>query len=215
MDARDLLKGPGQLTEPEAREVKYPVTHFRGIIPDFDTTEEGREPDTYTMVTIMVTDMEILALREGQEYNFPTYKVGVSYNTDARSKYGALVKSAARAIGVPLTMGFKDMFNAYIRGQVCEMMLVVSQGGRKNLTTGKWETTYEDGSQIPKYTWEFISIGGGSTVAESADEAVARLIGECEDVSQFIAKMIATSVITARGDEFMEAAKVQFQTAKS
>lgn len=202
-DPRELLKGAGQLEE---REVKYPVVHLRGDFPDFTVTDEGQGDDTYRVVHLKFTDIDILELREGQKYDFPNYEIDISYSEKAESKYGRMVRSAAEVASIPAGTGFYQMFTDYLQGQRCELKLVPRPGRWFNKQTNQWEDK-------DIYAWEFLSVGGAASApAETADEVVTRLLAECDTLAEFTRLLVASTAVTDMGPEFVEAAKARFQS---
>ena len=206
-DPRDALLGPGQLVE---REQRYPVTHFKGVYVDFQPVDKGEGQDTYVAVNSQFSDIEVLALAPGAEYDFSTYEISVSYNENAGTKWGRYVQSGGLSSGADISSGilWKDLFNGYLQGRVCELKLVAKDGNRKNRETNKWET-------VPVYAWEILSVEGSGigTPVESPDEAVTRLIGESTSRNEFLAKAMANQTIAAQGGEFLETATAQYDAA--
>ncbi len=207
-DLRDALKGPGQLVEKEQR---YPVTWFKGVFVDFQQQDKGEGGDTYISVVSQFTDLEILALAPGAQYDFSTYEINVSYNEKAGTKWGRYVQSGGEASGANLStgIGFKDLFNGYLQGRVCELKLVAKDGNRKNQETNQWET-------VPVYAWEILSVEGSGVGVPvlSPDETVTRLIGESSTKNEFLTKIMADKSISAQGGEFLAAAGTRYDTEK-
>lgn len=208
-DLRDALKGPGQLVEKEQR---YPVTWFKGVFVDFQQQDKGEGGDTYISVLSQFTDIEILALAPGAQYDFSTYEISVSYNERAGTKWGRYVQSGGQASGADLStgMGFKALFDGYLQGRVCELKLVAKDGNRKNEETQQWET-------VPVFAWEILSVEGSGvgTPAESPDAAVTRLIGECSTKNEFLTKIMADKNISAQGGEYLAAAGSRYDAENS
>jgi len=207
-DLRDALKGPGQLVEKEQR---YPVTWFKGVYADFQQLDKGEGGDTYISVNSQFTDIEILGLAPGAQYDFSTYEIAVSYNENAGTKWGRYVQSGGQASGADLStgIGFKALFDGYFQGRVCELKLVAKDGNRKN-EAGKWEV-------VPVYAWEILSVEGSGvgTPAELPDDIVTRLIGECPTKNEFLTKIMNNQTIKEQGGEYMTAAGTRYDAEKA
>ena len=208
-DLRDALKGPGQLVEKEQR---YPVTWFKGVFVDFQQQDKGEGGDTYVSVVSQFTDLQVLALAPGASYDFSTYEIAVSYNENAGTKWGRYVQSGGEASGADLSagIGFKDLFNSYLQGRICEVKLVAKDGNVMNRETNKWGVE-------PVYAWEILSVEGSGVGVPvlSPDETVSRLIGECSTKNEFLTKIMADKSISAQGGEFLAAAGTRYDTEKA
>lgn len=199
-DSRSNLLAGG-LTESEGGG-GIPVISGRARVVGYTVEEKVGDSGAYQRVCHKLQELDILKIKDGEEWPSENLEIFISYSNKADSLWGVWVKSIAKAAGIDLNEQDEDgvyiygdyanLFSECIEGQVVEFSREYDHPTRRRNREGEWYDT-----TVKAWTIETVGeITSARGATASPEEVALGLAVGATDLISFMKAVGANTTVT-------------------